>query len=85
MSNYEVLVPGGGVPGEHRAGALAARRLRVALLEWGLVGAECPYWACIPSKSDMRPRPNDEGADGNSVGVKKDRWCIHIQVSPTPR
>jgi pyruvate/2-oxoglutarate dehydrogenase complex dihydrolipoamide dehydrogenase (E3) component len=65
MSNdYDVIVMGAGPAGQHCAGHLADGGLKVAIVESGLIGGECDYWACMPSKTLLRPGQALQGARG---------------------
>src|SRR6195952_5915670 len=55
VREFDVVALGAGPSGEVIAGRLAERKLEVALVEDRLVGGECSYWACMPSKAMLRP------------------------------
>ena len=52
---FDVVVLGAGPTGEHAVGILLREGLKVALVEREFVGGECSGWACMPSKTLLRP------------------------------
>jgi pyruvate/2-oxoglutarate dehydrogenase complex dihydrolipoamide dehydrogenase (E3) component len=55
MASFDVIVVGAGPAGEVVSGLLARRGHEVAIVESGLVGGECAFYACMPSKALLRP------------------------------
>jgi pyruvate/2-oxoglutarate dehydrogenase complex dihydrolipoamide dehydrogenase (E3) component len=55
MPEFDVIVIGAGPAGENAAGRTAAAGLSTAIVERELIGGECSYWGCIPSKTLIRP------------------------------
>jgi pyruvate/2-oxoglutarate dehydrogenase complex dihydrolipoamide dehydrogenase (E3) component len=55
VDQYDVVVVGAGPAGETAAGRAAGHGLSVVIVESELVGGECSYWGCIPSKVLLRP------------------------------
>src|SRR3954469_8950181 len=55
MREFDVVVIGAGAAGEVTAGRLGQNGLSVAIVEKALVGGDCSYYACMPSKALLRP------------------------------
>jgi pyruvate/2-oxoglutarate dehydrogenase complex dihydrolipoamide dehydrogenase (E3) component len=55
MREFDVVVLGAGAAGEVAAGRLGQNGLSVAIVEQALVGGDCSYYACMPSKALLRP------------------------------
>lgn len=90
---YDVIVIGAGAVGENAADYATRGGLKVALVENELVGGECSYWACMPSKALLRPGaalraalsvegakqaiPSQAKLDVSAVLARRDRATSH--------
>lgn len=83
MSAYDVVVLGGGSAGEAVARGLAERARSVAVVEHALVGGECPYLACMPSKAMLRAAA--EGRSWADAVRFRDEIAEHRDDSDTAR
>jgi choline dehydrogenase-like flavoprotein len=63
FERYDAVVVGGGPTGEHAVGILTDEGKKVALVEREFVGGECSGWACIPTKTLLRPTEVQGEAD----------------------
>jgi pyruvate/2-oxoglutarate dehydrogenase complex dihydrolipoamide dehydrogenase (E3) component len=91
--DFDVVIVGGGVGAVSAARNLASAGLAVALVEDRLVGGECRYWACNPTRTLLRPIEvfnlakavpgvreaiSDEGLDVPAVFAKRDAIIEHL-------
>jgi pyruvate/2-oxoglutarate dehydrogenase complex dihydrolipoamide dehydrogenase (E3) component len=72
---FDVVCLGGGVAGEAIAGGLQGSGLTLAVVERELVGGECPYWGCIPSKTLLRSgEALEEAARARTLAASRVDW-----------
>src|SRR5690242_10397819 len=74
---FDVVCLGGGVAGESLAGGLEGSGLSLAVVERELVGGECPYWGCIPSKTLLRSGETlTEAARARVLAASRVEWDV---------
>jgi pyruvate/2-oxoglutarate dehydrogenase complex dihydrolipoamide dehydrogenase (E3) component len=74
---FDVVCLGGGVAGEAIAGGLKASGLTLAVVERELVGGECPYWGCMPSKTLLRSGETLSEADrARTLAASRVEWAV---------
>src|SRR3954463_15623717 len=74
---FDVVCLGGGVAGEAIAVALQDSGLTLAVVERELVGGECPYWGCVPSKTLLRSGETLTEADrARALAASRVEWTV---------
>src|SRR6188472_1036947 len=74
---YDVVCLGGGVAGEAIAVGLRDGGLTLAVVERELVGGECPYWGCVPSKTLLRSGETlSEAGRARVVAASRVDWNV---------
>jgi pyruvate/2-oxoglutarate dehydrogenase complex dihydrolipoamide dehydrogenase (E3) component len=74
---FDVVCLGGGVAAEALAGGLKGSGLTLAVVERELVGGECPYWGCIPSKTLLRSGETlSEANRARTLAASRVEWTV---------
>src|ERR1700720_204993 len=74
---FDVVCLGGGVAGEAIAAGLQGSGLTLAVVERELVGGECPYWGCVPSKTLLRSGETLSEADrARNLAASRVDWTV---------
>jgi pyruvate/2-oxoglutarate dehydrogenase complex dihydrolipoamide dehydrogenase (E3) component len=77
VQEFDVVCLGGGVAGEAIAGGLQDSGLTLAVVERELVGGECPYWGCVPSKTLLRSGETLSEADrARLLAASRVEWTV---------
>ncbi len=77
---FDVVCLGGGVAGEAIAAGLKGSGLSLAIVERELVGGECPYWGCIPSKTMLRSGETlSEAGRARHLAASHIEWTVDFQ------
>src|SRR5712664_1141812 len=74
---FDVVCLGGGVAGEAIAGGLKDSGVSLAVVERELVGGECPYWGCVPSKTFLRSAETiEEAGRARALAASRVEWDV---------
>ena len=74
---FDVVCLGGGVAGEAIANGLQGSGLSLAVVERELVGGECPYWGCVPSKTLLRSGETlEEAGRARTLAASRVEWDV---------
>jgi pyruvate/2-oxoglutarate dehydrogenase complex dihydrolipoamide dehydrogenase (E3) component len=74
---FDVVCLGGGVAGEAIAGGLQDSGLSLVVIERELVGGECPYWGCVPSKTLLRSAETiEEAGRARTLAASRVEWDV---------
>jgi len=84
FQEFDVVCLGGGVAGEAIAVGLQGSGLTLAVVERELVGGECPYWGCIPSKTLLRSGETlAEAARARVLAASRVEWTVDFSKAST--